>query len=207
MNSTRKEEVLQILSKRRLLPLITITKEEDIIPIAEALLKGDLPIVEVAYRSPLASKAIREMSKLSGIIVGAGTVTTREQAEEAVSCGAQFLVTPGLCEEVVRYAQERDILICPGVVSPSEVMRAKSLGVYNLKFFPAGNYGGVATLKALHGPFADCKFVPTGGISLKNYRDYLMLDYVCAVGGSFITPASYIKEKDWEGLSGFIRSL
>lgn len=203
----KKEEVLRVLKKRRLLPLVTITREQDILPIAKALMEGNLPIVEVAYRSSLASKAIEEMSKLPGMIAGAGTVTTRKQAEEAVACGAQFLVTPGLCEEVVRYAQEQDILVCPGVVSPSEVMKARSWGVFNLKFFPAGNYGGTGTLKALHGPFADCTFVPTGGIDQHNYMDYLKLEYVCAVGGSFITPSSYIKAGDWKGLSGYIRSL
>lgn len=202
-----KQATEEVLQKRRLLPLVTIQKPEQIQPIAQCLISANLPIVEIAYRSKLASEAIREMAQIEGLIVGAGTVTTREQAVEAIACGARFIVTPGWSVEVVKTAQEYNIPIYPGVVTPSEVIEAKAWGIHTMKFFPAGNYGGIATLKALHGPFADCAFLPTGGIDVTNYQDYLKLDYVVAVGGSFITPAKFINEEDWEGLRAYIAAL
>lgn len=152
-----------------------------------ALLAGGLPAVEITFRTPYAPEAIslcRE--KFPEICVGAGSVLDEEQAALALGAGAQFLVSPGLSEEVARLCKERGVPYLPGAVTPTELMRARRLGFSTVKFFPAEVYGGANALKALSAPFSGLSFVPTGGVGEENLAEYLALSYVAGVGGSWM---------------------
>lgn len=197
----------ELLKQKRLLPLVSVLDLNDVQPLEEILVETGLPIVEIVFRSKLAAQAIDQLRKSGQLLVGAGTVKNLEHAKAADNAGAQFIVTPGLSEPVVSYFLERKTPIYPGIVTPSEVSRANDLGLYTLKAFPIGSYGGIETLKALHGPFFETDFVPTGGVNEKNYLDYLNLDYVRAVGGTFILPPSLIQKKDWSALKQIVSSL
>ena len=143
--------------------------------------------------------------EVPGVLVGAGTVHTVGQAEEAVEAGARFIVTPGFNPAVVSWCVENGVEVLPGVVSPADIEQALSFGLTTLKFFPAEAYGGVKTLKALSGPYAGVKFMPTGGVNLDNMRDYLDLGNVAAVGGSFMLPGDLVREKNWEAVAALCR--
>ncbi|MCD5028064.1 bifunctional 4-hydroxy-2-oxoglutarate aldolase/2-dehydro-3-deoxy-phosphogluconate aldolase [Enterococcus asini] len=178
--------LLEQLEQERFLPLYTATDLNYLKSAAEILLEHGLHFIEVTYRSDLASQAIEELTKYPDLVVGAGTVRNLETAKEAIKHGAKFIVTPGLDEKIVRYCQEQDIPVVPGAVTPTEIMQANELGLSVVKFFPANIYGGLAAIKALSGPFADVRFVPTGGVTLENYPDFLANPHILAVGGSFI---------------------
>lgn len=178
--------MLDQLEQERFLPLYTATDMDYLKPAAEILLKHGLHFIEVTYRSDLASKAIEELSKYPDLIIGAGTVRNVETAKEAVRSGAKFIVTPGLDEKIVNYCQEQNIPVVPGAVTPTEIMKANELGLDVVKFFPANIYGGLKAIKALSGPFGDVRFVPTGGVNLDNYPEFLADPHILAVGGSFI---------------------
>lgn len=178
--------VIEEIKRVQLLPLYTAT-DLSLLPIVEQLLiKHDVPIIEVTYRSDLASKAIKELSESGKLIVGAGTVRTIDQAKEAIKNGAQFIVSPAFSEQVVDYCLEKKIPVFPGTVTPGDIQRAIEKGIYTVKFFPANIYGGLAAIEALSGPFYDVNFLPTGGINLENVTEYLANKAVIAVGGSFI---------------------
>lgn len=200
-------ECFEVLDKRRLLPLYTVNNIEECLNVGRCLVDGGLPIIEVAFRSENAAEGIKTLASIEGLFVGAGTVKSIKQAKQAIENGAVFLVTPGLSVDVVEYAKSQNIPVIAGAVTPTEIMQANQLGLTCLKFFPADIYGGISALKALHGPFFESSFVPTGGVTLDNYKDYLALDYVRAVGGSFILSKTFINLKDWDGLTNFIYNL
>lgn len=200
-------EFFEVLDKRRMLPLYTVNDLEECLNVGRCLVDGGLPIIEVAFRSEKAAEGIKALASIEGLVVGAGTVKSKIQAKQAIENGAAFLVTPGLSIDIVEYANSQNIPVVAGAVTPTEIMQANQLGLTCLKFFPADIYGGISALKALHGPFFESTFVPTGGVILDNYKDYLALDYVRAVGGSFILPKSLINSKDWNGLTNFIHNL
>lgn len=200
-------ECFEVLDKRRLLPLYTVNDIEECLNVGKCLVDGGLPIIEVAFRSEKAAEGMKALASIEGLLVGAGTVKSVEQAKLAIENGAAFLVTPGLSVDVVEYAKCQNIPVVAGAATPTEIMQANQLGLTCLKFFPADIYGGISALKALHGPFFESTFVPTGGVTLDNYKDYLDLDYVRAVGGSFILPKTFINTKDWDGLTKFIHNL
>lgn len=200
-------EFFEVLDKRRMLPLYTLNDLEECLNVGRCLVDGGLPIIEVAFRSENAADGIKALASIEGLVVGAGTVKSIIQAKQAIENGAAFLVTPGLSMDIVEYANSQNIPVVAGAVTPTEIMQANQLGLTCLKFFPADIYGGISALKALHGPFFESTFVPTGGVTLDNYKDYLALDYVRAVGGSFILPKSLINSKDWDGLTKFIHNL
>lgn len=200
-------EFFEVLDKRRMLPLYTVNDLEECLNVGRCLVDGGLPIIEVAFRSEKAAEGIKALASIEGLVVGAGTVKSKIQAKQAIENGAAFLVTPGLSTDIVEYANSQNIPVVAGAVTPTEIMQANQLGLTCLKFFPADIYGGISALKALHGPFFESTFVPTGGVTLDNYKDYLALDYVRAVGGSFILPKSLINSKDWNGLTNFIHNL
>lgn len=202
-----KEQMEKILEEKRLLPFWTVKDMADVPHMAQVLIETGVPVVEIALRSELAVEAIKEMKKIEGMYVGAGTVKTKEEAQKVIEAGADFIVSPGETEEIVDVCIENDMPVYPGVVTPSEVLEGYRKGLRCFKFFPAEAYGGIATLKALKGPFPNLKFLPTGGIDADNYKEYLALDNVWAVGGSFILPSGLIREKDWEGLRDHIRRL
>ena len=191
-------ESMQKIFDLKLVPLVVLDDETDAVPMAKALVEGGIPVAEVTFRTDAAADVIRAMAEqVPEILVGAGTVHTVAQAQTAVEAGAKFIVTPGFQPDVVRWCVEHQVDIVPGTAVPSDIEQAISFGLSVCKFFPAEAYGGVKTLKALKGPYADIRFMPTGGVSLDNMNDYLALSNVAAVGGSFMTPSAAVKAKDW----------
>jgi len=186
--------------KQRLLCITVVDRSEDAIPLAEALLAGGLNVMEITFRTGAAAEAIRRIRQnVPGMTIGAGTLLTPEQVQEAIDVGAQFGVSPGLNEAVLNKAGERDLPFFPGVLTPTEVDRALNLGWKHLKFFPAEPGGGAAMLKALAAPFAHTgvKFVPTGGINAAALPNYLAIPQVAAVAGSWMAERKLIQEKAW----------
>lgn len=202
-----KEKLNLILEEKNILPFWTIMDIPEALEIAGVLVRAEVPVVEIAFRSEYALPGIRELKKVDGLLVGAGTVKTPEEARKALEAGADFIVSPGYMDEIVDICQEAGVPVYPGVVTPGEILKGYQKGIRDFKFFPAEAYGGTATLKALKGPFPDIRFLPTGGVEKENYRDYTALSNVLAVGGSFIIPKDLVKEKDWAGLERHIRGL
>lgn len=175
------------LTDAGLVPVITIDRVEDAGSLAAALMEGGIPYAEITFRTPVAAEAIERMrSEAPQMTVGAGTVLTVEQAERAVSCGAQYLVSPAFDPAVVDWCEEHSVAVVPGVATASEINAAWRRGLRTLKLFPAEPLGGVALLRALRGPFPDIGFVPTGGITAHNLGDYARQPNVVACGGSWI---------------------
>jgi 2-dehydro-3-deoxyphosphogluconate aldolase / (4S)-4-hydroxy-2-oxoglutarate aldolase len=189
----------------RLLPVITIDRVNDAEPLGNALLEGDLPIAEVTFRTEAAEGAIRALSKLGGLIVGAGTCLTAEQVDRACDAGAQFIVTPGTNPKVVEHALKRGISITPGVATPTDIEMAVSLGVSTLKFFPAEALGGIEMIQALEAPYPGVKFIPTGGIALERLPGYLGLESVLACGASWLAPREVLASTDFDQIVKRIR--
>ena len=179
-------EVVGRISALRLVPVVVVHDARDAPPLAEALKAGGLGCAEITFRSAAAVEAIRAMAQDKDMVVGAGTVLTPRQLEEAVDAGAKFIVTPGFSGEVVKLAHQASVPVFPGVATPTEIQMALEEGVENVKFFPAEAMGGVATLKALAGPFPMVRFIPTGGITAGRLAQYLELKSVLAVGGSWM---------------------
>jgi len=178
-----------ILAAAPVIPVLVVERVEDSVPIAEALVAGGLPVIEVTLRTPAALGAIAAMRTVPGAIVGAGTVLDARQLQEACGAGAEFLVSPGLTETLARAAEEAGRPWLPGVATAGEVMRALDLGLSRLKFFPATAAGGLAALKALSAVFGQVRFCPTGGITQASAPDWLALPAVACVGGSWLAPA------------------
>jgi len=178
-----------------IIPVLEIDSVERANPLVEALQAGGLPIAEVTLRTDAALESIRVIAReVTGVIVGAGTVVNREQAESAREAGARFLVSPGMVDEVVVWAQENSIPILAGAVTPSEMIRGINLGLNILKFFPAEAMGGIKAIKAISDPFPQLRFIPTGGIQLANVAEYLQMEKIHAVGGSWMAKHEMIAE-------------
>jgi len=185
---------------QRLICVAVIDQADDAVPLAEALLAGGLHTIEVTFRTAGAADAIARIRHgVPQMCVGAGTLLAADQVKQAVDAGAQFGVSPGLSETVSRAARANQLPLFPGVVTPTEVMRALELGWPTLKFFPAETFGGVNALKALAGPFGHTgvKFVPTGGITPATLLNYLALPQVAAIGGSWMAERKLVAEKAW----------
>jgi len=180
------------------IPVIAINQIEHAIPLAQALVAGGIRNLEITLRTDCALDAIRLIAQeVEGAFVGAGTVCNAMQFEQAVSAGANFVVSPGSSAALFEVAAS-SVPLLPGAVTASEVMAAREAGFNILKFFPASTSGGAGAIKAFAGPFGDIKFVPTGGIHLDNAIDYLSLNNVRAVGGSWLTPADAINDERWD---------
>ena len=187
-----------ILDAGPVIPVIVIEHIEDALPLARALVRGGLRVLEVTLRTPAALDAIRAMRAVEGAIVGAGTVLGQAQYDAAIEAGAQFVVSPGLTDALVALAAARgEVPLLPGVATASEVMRAREVGYTRLKFFPAESSGGVATLEGFASVFPDVRFCPTGGISSDSATRYLALANVACVGGSWPMPAEAMAQRDW----------
>ena len=187
-----------LLQLTPVIPVVVIEDASHAVPVARALVAGGLPIVEITLRTAAAIDAIGAVAAdVPEAHVGAGTVLSEEQARTAVAAGARFIVSPGLHDCVVSVAGELSVPIMPGVTTPSEVQRAWNLGLRVLKYFPASLAGGIPMLKALGAVFRDVKFIPTGGISAGNLRDYLDVPPVIACGGSWLTPSGAIANGDY----------
>jgi 2-dehydro-3-deoxyphosphogluconate aldolase/(4S)-4-hydroxy-2-oxoglutarate aldolase len=182
-----------------IIPVLEIDRAETAVPLAEALLAGELPLAEVTFRTEAALESIRRIANgVPGVLVGAGTVINREQVEAARDAGAQFLVSPGMVEEVVVWAQLHLLPILPGAVTPSEMIRGINLGLNILKFFPAETMGGLNAIKALSDPFPQLRFIPTGGINQSNLEEYLQMEKIYAVGGSWMAKRQMIAEGQFD---------
>jgi 2-dehydro-3-deoxyphosphogluconate aldolase/(4S)-4-hydroxy-2-oxoglutarate aldolase len=180
--------ISQIMRTAPVIPVLVIDDAHEARPLAEALVAGGLRVLEVTLRTPAAFDAIRRMNLVPGAIVGAGTVTNPDEFDEALNAGAEFIVSPGLTERVARKAIGKDMPFLPGIATASDIMRGLDLGLTHFKFFPAEAAGGIKALKALAAPFAQCRFCPTGGITAQTAPDWLALDPVHCVGGSWIVP-------------------
>lgn len=194
-------DVLKAVTAARLLPVVVIDDARTAPPLATALKRGGLRCTEITLRTPAAEAAIRALAADPDIMVGAGTVVNAAQAARVIDAGARFIVTPGFSLEVVRHCQARSVPVFPGVATATELMAALDAGVETVKFFPAEQLGGVATLKALAAPFGMMKFIPTGGISAANLASYLGHPAVLAVGGSWMVAASLVRTGNFDEIT------
>lgn len=182
-------EIDRILTAAPVIPVLVIERVEDALPIARALLEGGLPVLEVTLRTPAALDVIRAMKSVEGAIVGAGTVLNAAQYEAAAAAGAEFVVSPGLTDGIAAAAAGSPVPLLPGVASAADIMRALDHGFSRLKFFPAEASGGLPALKAFGAVFGGVRFCPTGGITLASAPEWLALESVLCVGGSWLVPA------------------
>jgi 2-dehydro-3-deoxyphosphogluconate aldolase/(4S)-4-hydroxy-2-oxoglutarate aldolase len=184
------------------IPVLEIDSVQHAKPLAESLLAGGLPLAEITLRTNAAIDSIRVMtSAVRNIIVGAGTVINRKQAEAARDAGAQFLVSPGMVEEVIVWAQENQIPILAGAVTPTEMIRGINLGLDILKFFPAETMGGLQAINSISDPFPQLRFIPTGGIRSENVGEYLQMEKIHAVGGSWMAKRQMIADGKFDEIT------
>ncbi|MGL2584632.1 bifunctional 4-hydroxy-2-oxoglutarate aldolase/2-dehydro-3-deoxy-phosphogluconate aldolase [Helicobacter pylori] len=196
------DKIIEILQISPIVPVVVIENIKDAVPLAQSLIEGGIPIIEVTLRSSCALEAIELIAKnVPKMRVGAGTILNPTQLEQAQNRGAEFLISPGLTIKLLEHAKKKDMPLIPGVSSSSEVMQALELGYNALKFFPAEYCGGVKLLNAFNGPFKGVKFCPTGGISVDNMRSYLALENVVCVGGSWLTPKDLVQNKEWDKIT------
>ena len=198
--------VLEQLSKFGVVPVVVLNDVKDAEPLAKALCQGGLPCAEVTFRTDAAEESIRIMTeKYPEMLVGAGTVLTTEQVDRAVAAGAKFIVSPGFDPEIVDYCIEKGITVTPGCVTPSEVAQGVKRGLKVLKFFPAEQFGGVATIKAMTAAYVGIKIMPTGGINPKNVREYLACDKIFACGGSWMVKGDMIKAGEFDKIEAMTK--
>jgi 2-dehydro-3-deoxyphosphogluconate aldolase/(4S)-4-hydroxy-2-oxoglutarate aldolase len=198
--------LLDTLGDLGLVPVVKIERSEDAVNLGGALLAGGLPCAEITFRTEAAEEAIREISSsLREVIVGAGTVLSVDQADRAVSAGAQFVVSPGFNQKVVDWCLENGVPVTPGVLTPTEIEMALDRGLNILKFFPAEAMGGIATLKAIGAPYGEVKFMPTGGINQRNLPDYLAQPNVHCCGGSWFVKADLISDANFDEITRLTR--
>ncbi|MDE7133236.1 MAG: bifunctional 4-hydroxy-2-oxoglutarate aldolase/2-dehydro-3-deoxy-phosphogluconate aldolase [Lachnospiraceae bacterium] len=191
--------VIEKIQNTGIVPVVVLENTTDAAPLAKALCEGGLPCAEVTFRTKAARDSIRIMTReFPEMFVGAGTVLTTEQVDQAVEAGAKFIVSPGFDPEIVDYCLGKDIPVFPGCVTPSEVAQAVKRGLKVVKFFPAESFGGVAAIKALAAPYTDVKFMPTGGINAENISSYLKFDKVIACGGSWMVKGELVKAGKFE---------
>lgn len=180
-------------------PVVVVEDVKDALPLAQALTEGGLPCAEVTFRTEAAEESIRRMSeKYPDMLVGAGTVLTIEQVDRAMGAGAKFIVSPGFDPEIVDYCLGKDIPVFPGCITPSELAQAAKRGMKVVKFFPAEQAGGVAMIKAMAAPYTMMKFMPTGGISAKNLKEYLEYDRILCCGGSWMVKGDMIRNGEFD---------
>jgi 2-dehydro-3-deoxyphosphogluconate aldolase/(4S)-4-hydroxy-2-oxoglutarate aldolase len=203
------QNIYERIGALRIVPVIAIEDLEAALPLADALVEGGLPAAEITFRTKAAAMVIEKIAKQRPeVLVGAGTVLTEENLRQAVGCGAAFGVAPGFNPKIVSQAIEMQFPFSPGVLTPSEIEGALSLGVNVLKFFPAGAAGGVNMLKSIAAPYAHMgvKFLPTGGVKQDNLRDYLEVKAVLAVGGTWIASREDIASKRWSMITDNCRN-
>ncbi|MCL1863965.1 MAG: bifunctional 4-hydroxy-2-oxoglutarate aldolase/2-dehydro-3-deoxy-phosphogluconate aldolase [Defluviitaleaceae bacterium] len=198
--------IFESLAKMKIVPVIVINDVEKAVPLARALCEGGLPCAEVTFRTAAAADAIRAITKeFPDMLVGAGTVLTSAQVDEAIAAGAKFMVAPGLNPATVRHCNDRGVPMLPGICTPSEIEQGLSLGLEALKFFPAEAAGGANMLKALTAPYNKMKFMPTGGLTPSNIKDYLAIKSVFACGGSWMVKDELINNGDFAKITELTR--
>ncbi|MCK6894326.1 bifunctional 4-hydroxy-2-oxoglutarate aldolase/2-dehydro-3-deoxy-phosphogluconate aldolase [Enterobacter bugandensis] len=195
-----------ILTTGPVVPVIVVNKLEHAVPMAKALVAGGVRVLEVTLRTACAMDAIRAIAReVPDAIIGAGTVLNAQQLSEVTEAGAQFAISPGLTEPLLKAATEGTIPLIPGISTVSELMLGMDYGLKEFKFFPAEANGGTKALQAIAGPFSQVRFCPTGGISPANYRDYLALKSVLCIGGSWLVPADALEAGDWDRITKLAR--
>ena len=190
--------IADIMQTAPVIPVIVVDEVQHAVPLARALVAGGLRVLEVTLRTPAALDAIKAMKQVEGAIVGAGTVTNQQELADAIGAGSEFIVSPGLTESLGKAAIREDIPFLPGIANAGDIMRGLDLGLTHFKFFPAMAAGGLPALKALAAPFGQCRFCPTGGITLENAPDWLGFDPVLCVGGSWVAPRGAVDEAEVE---------
>lgn len=196
------EEIINKIKELGIVPVVVLEEAKDAAPLAKALIEGGLPCAEVTFRTACAGECIRIMvSEFPELLVGAGTVLKKEQVDRAVEAGAKFIVSPGFDAKIVDYCLEKDILVLPGCITPSEAAQAVERGIGIVKFFPAKQFGGLSTLKALAAPYVGLQFMPTGGIGPENVKDYLSYDRIVACGGSWMIKSDLVKAGNFDKIA------
>ncbi|WP_105255494.1 bifunctional 4-hydroxy-2-oxoglutarate aldolase/2-dehydro-3-deoxy-phosphogluconate aldolase [Pseudoalteromonas sp. T1lg75] len=196
----------KILTSAPVVPVVVIERLEDAAPLAQALYNGGLRALEITLRTPVAAEAVKIMKEtVPEAYVGTGTVIDKATFEASIDAGADFMVSPGVNDELLALASQSDTPFLPGAATPSEVMRLAERGFSFLKFFPAAAAGGPAMLKSIGGPLPGVKFCPTGGISLASAPEYLVLDNVVCVGGTWMLDKTLIANKDWQAIEELAR--
>lgn len=196
---------LDDITRYRIVPVVVLNDAANASGLADALVAGGLPIAEVTFRTAAAADAIKVLAARDDILVGAGTVRSAAQVDQAVDAGAKFIVSPGLRADIVKRAQELGVEVLPGAVTPTEILAAEELGLKTVKFFPANVYGGASAIKALSAPYGDINFIPTGGVSAANLGEFLALPCIPAVGGSWMVPAKAIDAGEFDKVETLTR--
>ncbi len=188
-----------------IVPVVVFSDVKEAAPLGECLLQGGLPAAEVTFRTDAAEESIRILSRnYPDLFVGAGTVLTIDQADRAIGAGAKFIVSPGFDEEIVQYCIDRDVPVCPGTQSPSEMIAAMKMGLDHVKFFPAELSGGVKMIKAIGAALTKMRFMPTGGVNAANVTDYLSCDKVFCAGGSWMVKKDLMQAGEWDKVRGLV---
>ena len=199
-------EMMMQLKRIGIIPVVVLNDVKDALPLGECLMKGGLPCAEVTFRTAAAEESIRQMAKAyPDMIIGAGTVLTTEQADRAIDAGAKFVVSPGFNPKVTEYVLKKGVPMTPGVCTPTEIEAALQFDLDVLKFFPAEPSGGLKMIKALAAPYVGVNFMPTGGISAANVREYLAYDRIVACGGSWMVSGSLVKEGKFDEIETLVR--
>jgi 2-dehydro-3-deoxyphosphogluconate aldolase/(4S)-4-hydroxy-2-oxoglutarate aldolase len=204
---SKTENLLSLLTGQPVIPVLRIANVADAVPLARARARGGLPAIEITLRTADALEAIRRVAaEVEEAVVGAGTILDAHQFEQAASAGSRFIVSPGITRELLAAAADSEVPLLPGAITPGEIMAAREAGLRFLKFFPAEQSGGIASLKAFASPLADVKFCPTGGITGKNAADYISLANVLCVGGSWVAPDDLVKAGKWDEIEALARA-
>ena len=200
-------DMQELIRKTGIVPVVVLDDAKDAVPLAEALIRGGLPCAEVTFRTAAAEESIRRITeKYPDMLVGAGTVLTTEQVDRAVAAGAKFIVAPGLNPVIVKYCLEKGVPVFPGVLTPSEIEQALSLGLKVVKFFPAEPSGGLKMIQAIAAAYVGLLFMPTGGINAKNVGDYLADEkHILACGGSWMVKKDLIAAGEFEKIEEMAR--
>ena len=199
-------DVIQKIYDIGIVPVIAIDDADKAVPLAKALVKGGLPAAEVTFRTAAAEEAIKRIvAEVPEMLVGAGTVLTKEQADRAIAAGVKFIVSPGFNPEITKYVIDKGMLMMPGTATPGEMEQAMSMGLDVVKFFPAEQNGGVAKLKAVAGPYTNLRWMPTGGVNAKNLLDYLSFNKIVACGGTWMVKKDLIEAENWDEIERLTR--
>ena len=195
-------DVMQRLANSIVVPVVVLEKVEDAVPTAKAMAAGGVDTMEITFRTACAPQCIKAVAEnCPEVLVGAGTIVNLEQCKLAVEMGAKFIVSPGFSEEVVAWCVENGIPVAPGCVTPTEIMGALKYGLKMVKFFPANVYGGLNAMKNLSAPFVGLKFLPTGGVTAGNIKEYIDASFIHAVGGSWVCPKADIAAGNWDKIT------
>ncbi|MCF0246712.1 MAG: bifunctional 4-hydroxy-2-oxoglutarate aldolase/2-dehydro-3-deoxy-phosphogluconate aldolase [Ileibacterium sp.] len=199
-------EMLEKIKQIGIIPVVVLDDAKDALPLGKALLEGGLPCAEVTFRTAAAKECIKILSEAyPDLLVGAGTVLTPAQVDDAIEAGAKFIVSPGTNPKTIQYCKEKGIEILPGTTNPSDIEQALENGVTTVKFFPAEAAGGLKMIKAMSAPYVDVTFMPTGGITADNVRDYLKFNKIIACGGSWMVPKNLVAEGKFDEITRLVK--